>query len=74
MVHILGLVPGDRVELLVTWCHLLHEGMSDGESTCNLGQLLGAVTVQVLDDGLLSWLVVHDSGSSLGLQSHGHGH
>lgn len=74
MVHILGLVPGDRVELLVTWRHLLYEGMSDGESTCNLRQLLGAVTVQVLDDGLLAWLVVHDSGSSLGLQSHGHGH
>lgn len=51
--HIIELfigIPRDHVVLFVTWSHLLDEIVSNGVSTCDLGQHLGAVRVHVLND------------------------
>lgn len=59
---------------MISRCHLLNVAVPDGVASCDLGQELGCIGVEVLDDGLLTWLVVNDGGSSVSLKSHCHGH
>ena len=74
LIYLLVGVPVNHMELLVSWSHLLHKRVSDGVATCHLRKQLGPVRVQVLDDGLFARLVINDSSSCLGLESHGHCH
>ena len=62
------------MELLIAWCHLLDKVMTYGVTARDLRGGLGSVGVEVLDDGLLAGLVVHDGGANFSLKGHGHRH